>query len=125
MESAYMAIQRLFILIKSKCIYTAATSKAFHFDTYPNLQEILYAYLSPFLHPFLLIIREITTHTPLKYRILHLKHANMHCKVYNLMSLYTYKANFATSSTLQEMLLTDKHNASIPQTFHLFNYSYL
>src|SRR6218665_2333558 len=63
--------------------------------------------------PFLLIICEITTHTPLKYRILHV---NTLLKVYNLMSLYTYKANFATSSILQEMLLTGMHTASIPQT---------
>src|SRR6218665_3310040 len=80
---------------------------------------------SPFTHLFLLIICEITMHTPLKYRILYLKHAKMYYTVYNLRLLYAYKANFITASRLKEMLLTDKHTASISQTFHLFSYSYL
>ena len=35
------AIHHLIILIKSKYTYATATSKALHFDTYPNIQEIL------------------------------------------------------------------------------------
>src|SRR6218665_2349377 len=83
--------------------------------TYPNPN-------SPFIQHFLLIICEITTHIPLKYRILR---DNTQCKVYHSMPLHTYTVNFATSSILQEMLLTGMHTASIPQTYHLFNYSYL
>src|SRR6218665_3033255 len=93
--------------------HNASTSKTCHFDTYPN---------SPFIQHFLLIICEITTHIPLKYCILR---DNTQCKVYHSMPLHTYTANFATSSILQEMLLTGMHTASIPQTYHLFNYSYL
>src|SRR6218665_2843418 len=76
----------------------------------PQTYKRFYKHISnsSFIQHFLLIICEITTHTPLKYHILHV---NTLCKVYNLMSLYTYKANFATSSSLQEMLLTDKHTA--------------
>src|SRR6218665_1516639 len=86
----------------------------------PQTYKRFYKHISnsSFIQHFLLIICEITTHTPLKYRILHV---NTLRKVYNLMSLYT----FATPSTIQEMLLTDKVTASIPQIFHLFNYSYL
>src|SRR6218665_811167 len=42
-----------------------------------------------------------TPHTPLKYRILYLKHTKMHCKVYHSMPLHTYASNFDTSSSLQ------------------------
>src|SRR6218665_3873636 len=58
----------------------------------------------PFTHLFLLIICEITTHTPLKYRILYQKHDNTQCKFYHSMPLHTYTANFAPSSNLQEIL---------------------
>src|SRR6218665_336403 len=75
----------------------ASTSKTCHFDTYPNPN-------SPFIQRFLLIIFEIITHTPLKYRILYLKHDIAQCKVYHSMPLHTYTANFATSSNLQETL---------------------
>ena len=39
--SVKSAIHHLIILIKSKYTYTTATPKALHFDTYPNIQEIL------------------------------------------------------------------------------------
>src|SRR6218665_1877746 len=84
--------------------HNASTSKTRHFDTYPNPT-------SPFIQHFL--------H---KYRILR---DNTQCKVYHSMPLHTYTANFATSSILQEMLLTGMRTASIPQTYHLFNYSFL
>src|SRR6218665_2430992 len=72
---------------------------------------------SPFIQHFLLIICEITTHTPLKYCILYLKHDNTQCKVYHSMPLHTYTANFATSSNLQETIY--KHISNSPFT-HLF-----
>src|SRR6218665_2632618 len=87
--------------------HNASTSKTCHFDTYPNPNR-------SFIQHFLLIICEITTHIPLKYRILR---DNTQCKVYHSMPLHTYTANFATSSILQEMLLTGMHTASIPQTY--------
>src|SRR6218665_1673898 len=105
--SVKSAIHHLIILIKSKYTYTTATSKTCHFDTYPNPN-------SPFIQHFLLIICEITTHIPLKYRILY---DNTQCKVYHSMPLHTYTANFATSSILEEMLLTGMHTTSIPQTY--------
>src|SRR6218665_3541408 len=77
--------------------HNASTSKTWHFDTYPNPN-------SPCAQHFLLLICEITTHTPLKYRILYLKHDNTQCKVYHSMPLHTYTANFATSSNAQEIL---------------------
>src|SRR6218665_840401 len=74
----------------------------------------------PFTHLFLLIICEITTHTPLKYRILYLKLDNTQCKFYHSMPLHTYTANFAPSSNLQEILLAYKHNSNDPPFAHLF-----
>jgi len=40
--------------------------------------------------------------------ILYLKHVNTQRKVYHSIPLHTYTANFATPSTLLEMLLTYK-----------------
>jgi len=93
--------------------HNASTSKTCHFDTYPNPT-------SPFIQHFLLIICEITTHIPLKYRILYLKHDNTQCKVYHSMPLHTYTANFAPSSNQQEILLAYKHNSNDPPFAHPF-----
>src|SRR6218665_2210594 len=61
-----------------------------------------------------------TLHIPLKHHILHLKHVNTQRKFYQSTPLHTYTSNFATSSTLQEMLLAYKLNSNNPPFAHLF-----
>src|SRR6218665_2327187 len=89
----------LFILLKSKYTYTTATSKALHFDTYPNPN-------SPCAHLFILIIFD---------PISHIYAVHTQRKVYHSMPLHTYTVNFATSSNLQEMLLAYRlHSNDLP-----------
>src|SRR6218665_3531653 len=58
--------------------------------------------------------------TPLKHHILYLKYANSQRKFYHSMPLHTNTANFAPSSTLQEILLAYKLNSNDPPFAHLF-----
>src|SRR6218665_1165497 len=105
--------------------HNASTSKTCHFDTYPNLREILLKYLKQS------ISSPLTTYntwnnppyrapTPLKHHILYLKHANIRSKFYHSMPLHTNTANFAPSSNLQEILLAYKLNSNNPPFAHLF-----
>src|SRR6218665_1160771 len=105
--------------------HNASTSKTCHFDTYQNLQEILLKYLKQS------VSSPLTTYntwnnptyrapTPLKHHILYLKHANSRRKFYHSMPLHTNTANFAPSSTLQDILLAYKLNSNDPPFAHLF-----
>src|SRR6218665_2104056 len=93
-----------FILIKSKNILPLHLKHAISISTQTYKRFYKHNSTSPFIQYFLLIIYEITKHTTLKYRILYLKNAKMHFKVYHSIPLHTYTSNFVTSSTLQEIL---------------------
>src|SRR6218665_204301 len=59
-------------------------------------------------------------HTPLKQRILHLRHGKLLCEVYNLMSPPTYKIQNHNANT---RLLLLKHDISPPlQVYKRCNY---
>src|SRR6218665_2876358 len=84
--------------------HNASTSKAWHFDTYPNPN-------SPCGHLFILIIFD---------PISHIYAVHTQRKFYHSMPLHTNTANFAPSSNLQEILLVYRLHSNDPPFAHLF-----